>query len=192
MLHESLQEDWARTAEDDLWVVVGIVNTKHHCTNLIVLAEIICRNLLATWKSKLIAFLIHKHDLTLPYLIYLGCCNASDEILVFVIELIFLQLENLCSKSLTEIKDCTTTELFKVDLLREILSNLNVCNCLASLTQRYLHILILELIVSNNGAVLPDLEISLVRVDNDIIVLVSLKHLCQHTAERILKYADHC
>ena len=58
------------------------------------------------------------------------------------------------------------------------------------ITQRDLLVGIFYLTILNDLQVLIDFTVTLVRIDNDVKVVVVAKHLGQNTAERLFQHAD--
>ena len=100
-----------------------------------------------------------------------------------------LQLQDLRCQSLTKGKDSTTTKLIEVHLFTHILAYLIVWFYLASLSQSDFLVLVLDFAISHNHTVTIDLEVTLVRVHNDIKVLIATKNLGKHITEAFLQHA---
>ena len=76
-------------------------------------------------------------------------------------------------------------------LVGHFLAHLTVGIDFTGLRQRKLQVLILQFIISHNRTVSPYLEITFLRVDNHVIVLIRAKHLGDHVTERIFQNANH-
>ena len=80
LLKKALEEERRRTAQDNLRVLILIVNLHDYTTNRIAFAIIIRGNLVLLRQIELIAILIKKQHLTLPYLIQFTGDNMSEHI----------------------------------------------------------------------------------------------------------------
>ena len=103
-----------------------------------------------------------------------------------------LQLKNLGSQSLTKSQDGTTTKLIEVNRLTYILTNLVIRLNLTSLRKCNFLIFIFNFAISNNYTVALNLEVTLVRVHDDIKVFVTTKNLGKYITEALLQYTYQC
>ena len=94
-LQQTLQEHGARTAQDDLRVVVLVGHLMDDGTNGLTLAILVGRDLLRLRQDQLVVLIINEQHLTLPYLIDLTAHDLSYTILVLVVQAVVFQFENL-------------------------------------------------------------------------------------------------
>ena len=99
-----------------------------------------------------------------------------------------LQLKNFRCKSLTERQDSPTAKLGKIYPFADILVNLIVLSYLTCLSKAYLLVLVGHFAIGHNNTVAVDLEVALIRGNNDVKVLVTTENLGQHVAKTLLKH----
>ena len=87
---------------------------------------------------------------------------------------------------LTECQDETTTKVNQFDLFRNFFTNLVIRFDAKCSTQLNLLVLIFNSTVFNYRSVVPDFQITLIRVYNNIKVFIGLVLLTQLVAERLL------
>ena len=190
-LKEALQEHLIRTREDDLRVVVQVIHPQDDRTYGISLAIVIRRDLLRFRQQQLVALVIQQQHLLLPYLIHLSGNDMIDLVLIFSVKTIFLQLKYLRGQCLTQVQDRTTAEICKMHLIGHLFTHLTVRINRACLRQGQLQVRILQFVISYDLTVSPDLEITLLRVDDHIVILIRAKHLGDHVTERIFQNVNH-
>ena len=139
--------------------------------------------MLAARQGEFVAVLIDHEHFAFPNLINLGGSDTTDEVLVLVVEEVFLQFEDLGGQGLAQVEDSATAEFLEMHLFGEVLTDLDVVHSLTSLTERYLKIWVGEILVGYHFTVLVDFEVTLVGVDDDVEVLVGAEHLVQYRTE---------
>ena len=187
-LKESLQEHRACTREYNLRIIVLVVHTGNDGTYGLALAVLVAVYLFRLGKYQLVVLVVDDENLALPYLIYLARNHLTHTVLVLVVQRVVLQLKNFRCKSLTERQDSPTAKLGKVYPLADILVNLIVLSYLTCLSKAYLLVLVGHFSIGHNNTVAVNLEVALIRVNNDIKVLVTTENLGQHVAETLLKH----
>ena len=149
----------------------------------------IARYLFHLGQYELVVLVVNHEHLALPYLIYLAGDYLSYAVFIFVVKRIVLQFENLGSQSLSKIEDGAASELSKIDTLGNVLSHFVVGLYLPCLCQGNLFVVVLHLTVGHNHTVAVYLEVALVRIDNDIEVLVTAEYFGKNVSEALLKHA---
>ena len=114
-----------------------------------------------------------------------------DLVFIFGIKTVFLQFKYLRGQSLTQVQDRTATEIREMHLIGNLFTHLAVRINRTCLRQGQLQIRILQFVISHDLTVSPDLEISLLRIDNHIVILIRTKHLGDHVTERVFQNVDH-
>ena len=122
-LKESFEEHGAGTAENDPGVVVLVVYPEYDCPDGLTLAVVVVGNLLALGQVKFVALVINEEHLTLPGLVYLTTDHLAHLLLVFVVERVMLQFENLGGECLPEVQDGAASELPEVHILTHFLAD---------------------------------------------------------------------
>ena len=92
---QTLQEDGTGAGEDDLRVAGGVVHACHHGAGGLSLAEEVAGNLLVLRQQQFVAFLVQQQHFLVPHLIDLGGDDLAYLFLVFVVECVVLQLQDL-------------------------------------------------------------------------------------------------
>ena len=188
-LEQALKEHRTGTAEDNLRVVVLVVNTMDDGTYRLALVILVVRNLLALGQDELVVLVVNQQHLALPHLIDLARDNLSHAVLVLVVERVVNQFQHFRSQCLTQVQDSTASELGKVHALRHFLAHLVVVLNLLGVRQRNLLVLVLHFTVGHDHTVAINLKIALVRVHNDVEVLVRTENLGDNVAEALLQNA---
>ena len=191
-LQQTLQESRSCTAQDNLRIIVIIINAVDDCTNGLALTIHIARNLLCLRQDKFIVLIVYDKYLTLPNLVNFTRNDLSYTILVLIEKRIVFQLKNLRSQSLAKSQDSTATKLIEINLLTYILTYLVVRLNLARLSKCYFLIFVLYFAVSNNNTIAIDLEIALVRVNDNIEILITTENLSKNVAETFLQHTYQC
>ena len=190
LLEETLEEERACTREDDLRVLVLVVHLRYYGTNHLSLAVIIGRDLVLLRQVHLVAFLVQEEHLTLPHLIELAGNDLTDHLCVLEVEVLLLQLQDFRSQGLTQVENHTTTEGLHIDLIGKVLADFDLGVGLTCLAQRDLGLRICYIVILHYQTVTIDLQVTLVGVNDDIVVCVRAVHLCDHVTERILQHID--
>src|SRR5574344_24815 len=189
---QALQECRTGTAQDDARIVVLVVHTLYHGTHGLTFVIIVSRYLLRLRQMQLVTLIIDEQHFALPHLIDLSTYHLSHSILIFLIERVMLQFQDFRSQCLTQVQDSAATELREVHFLTHFLTHFIVRFYLLSIFQADFLVIILHFAVCHNNTVTVYLEVTLVRIDDDVIVLIAAKHLSDHVAETFLQHAHQC
>ena len=136
------------------------------------LAEEIGRDLFSLWQYQFIVLIIEQQQLFFPNLVHLSRDDLSHLLLVLVVKVVFLQLQYLGGQRLTKIEYGATAKMLKRNLIGHLFSHFKIGVDFQCLREGNLQIGIFQLIIFHDGTVAPYLKVSLVGVDNDIIVFV--------------------
>ena len=189
---QTLQEVGTGAAEHDAGVVVLVLNLLHNSPHGLTLVVVVGRNLVAFQQVQFIALVVHEQDFALPHLINLAADNGAHLVLIFLIEGIMVQFENLGGQGLAQVQDGTAAELGEVYGLAHLFAHLIVGLNLLGVGQRDFLVLVLYLAIFHHHTVAVNLKVSLVGVYNHVEVLVAAKHFCQYVAETLFQNAHEC
>ena len=143
-----------------------------------------------TAQQQLVAFLVHEQGLALPGLIDFGADDFAFAVLVLVVERVVLQFHDAAGQCLPELQDGAASELRHIYALAHFLAFLVVVLYLPCLAQRDFLVLVGYLAVRHDDAVVVDFKVTLVGIDDDVVVLVGTVHLGDDAAEAFLQDAD--
>ena len=152
------------------------------------LAEEVARYHLLTWQEQLVAFLVHEEGLALPGLIDFGADDFALAVLVLVVEGVVLQLHDAACQCLAQLQDGAASELRHVNALADFFAYLIVVFYLLCFAQGYFLVLVGHFSVRHDDAVVVDFEVTLVGVDDDVVVLVGAVHLGDDAAEAFFEH----
>ena len=170
LFEQTLQEQRSRTAQDDLRLLVLVLHLDHYGTDHVALAVEISRNLVLLRQVELVALLVQKKHLFLPYLIQLSGNHLTQHVFVFLVQRLFLQLHDFRRQGLAEIQDHTPSERSEGHLIRHVVTHLGFLVQQTGVAQRDLRIRIGYIAVFHYQTVAVDLQVTLVRVDDDRVV----------------------
>ena len=188
-LQHTLQEVGRRAAQDDAGLAAGILHAEDDGASGFAFAEEVARNHFLAWQEKLVAFLVHEECLALPCLIDFGTDDLALAFLIFIIEGVVLQLHDAAGKGLPELQDGTAAEFGHLDALADLFVHLIVVLYLLCLAQRDFLVGVGHFAVGHNDAVVVNLKVALVGIDDDVVVLVGAVHLGDNVAEAFLQHA---
>ena len=121
---------------------------------------------------------------------------TRDELAFELLELgddgVLLKVEDLRLERLAQREDRAASEVLEEDALGDLLADLTLGVDLAGVGQTHFGDGILNLAVFDDRQVLIDLAVTLVRVHDDVEVLVGAEHLFQNVAERFFEHAYQC
>ncbi|MPN06678.1 hypothetical protein SDC9_153934 [bioreactor metagenome] len=136
------------------------------------LAEKITGYLLRFGQNQFVVFIIEQQQLFFPYLINLSRDNLAHLFFVLVVQVVLLQLQNLGCQGLAQVKNGAASEMLKRHLVGHLFTHFKVLVNFQSFRQGDFQVGIFELIIFHDGSVAPDLQVSLVGVDDDVVILV--------------------
>ena len=94
-LEQALKEQIRGTAQNDARIVVLVLHFLDNGTDGLALVVVVGRNLLTLRQVELVALIVDEQHLALPNLVNLSADNLSDLVLVFLVQRVVLQLQNL-------------------------------------------------------------------------------------------------
>ena len=188
---QTLQENGRRTTQDNLRIIVLVVNTSHHSAGCFSFTVEVARYLFGFGQQQFIAFIIEEQHLLFPNLVNLCIDNGTYLINIFIINTVFFQFQDLGSQSLAQVQDSTTAKLRKVHFVRHFLSHFIRSINFLGFAQRNLQVRIFKVFICHYFAITPYFEVTLIRVHDYVVILISTEHLCNHTAKRLFEYAYH-
>ena len=158
----------------------------HH----LALAVVVRRDLVLLGQVHLVALFVEQQHLFLPYLIQFAGYDLTDHVGVLEVEVFLLQLEDLRCERLAQVKNHTATEGLHLHFVGEVLAYLDLGVSLTCLAERDLVLRIGYVVVFHHETVAVDLEVTLVGVDDHVVVSVRTVHLGDHVTEGILQHVD--
>ena len=111
-----MQEGLVGTREVDLRVVIRLYPL-HDGTYGLALAIKVAGDLLRFGQQELVALVVEKQHLFLPYLIDVGHDDGTDQLAVFGREVVLLELQDLRGQRLSEVEDGASAEVGEVHLV---------------------------------------------------------------------------
>ena len=103
------------------------------------------------------------------------------------VDVLFLQFQNLRCESLPQVQYHAAAERRELHFVGYLFAHFGLVVYLACVADAYLCFRIGHIVVVHHKAVAVNLKVSLVGVDDDIVVGVRAVHLGYHIAERVLK-----
>ena len=99
---QPFQEYGRGTGKNDQRGIVAHFHLDHNRADIVALAEIIGRYLLALGKDQFISLFIQNQNFAFPNLVYFTGDDVSDTFLVFLKNVVFLQIKDPCGKILPQ------------------------------------------------------------------------------------------
>ena len=192
LLEQSLQEQRARTAQDDLRVLVLVIHLYDYGANGITLAVEVGRNLVLLGQVELVVLFVQQQHLFLPYLVELTADDLSEFLAVTHIQVFLLQVQDLRCQRLTQVQNHTATKHAEIHAVSYLLTYFSLIIQLQRIAQSDLRILVGYVVILHHQTVTVHLQVTFVRVDNHVVVCVRTVHLGDNAAERLLKHVDQC
>ena len=124
-------------------------------------------------------------------MVYLGAHHLAHTLLVLLEDGILLQLQDAAGQILPQRQHIPPSEGLKWHFFRHFLAYLEVILDFQGIAEGNLRRLILHLAILDDFSVLPNLQIALIRVDDDVEVRVVPVLLLNHRTEDILEDAHH-
>ena len=190
LLEQTLQEQRAGTTEDDLRILVLVINLYNHGANSVALAIEVRRDLVLLGQVELVVLLVKQQHLFLPNLIELAGNDLAELLAVTHIQVFLLQVKDLRCQRLTQVQDHTAAKHAEIHAVGNLLTHLSFVIELKGVGESNLGILVSHIVIFHDETVTIHLEVTLVGVDDHVVVCVRSVHLSDHTAERFLQHID--
>ena len=188
-LQHALQESRVCAAQDDAGLAASVLYTGDDGTSGLTFTEEVARNLFLTGQQQLVALFVHKKSLAFPSLIDFGADDFTLAVLILVVEGVIFQLHDAAGECLAQLQNCATAEFGHINTLAHFLSYLVVVLYLLCLAQGDFLVWVIHFTIGHNDAVVVNLEVALVGIDNDVVVLIGAVHLGDDVAEAFLQHA---
>src|SRR5690606_6822159 len=189
MLEQFGEELGGGAAQDHHGGVVPHLHLPHHGAHGVALLDEIALDLLVLGQDQLVALVVQHQRLTLPHLVHLASDDVAHALLVLVVEVVLLQFHDAALEVLLQRQDVAAAKVLDLHLLAHLFAHLEIGVDLPGLAQLDIQIVVLAHAVLHDHAVQPDLQVTLVRVDDDVHVGLFAKALLHHAAEDILQDA---
>jgi len=112
-LEESADELLVDTRNSDFGIVVLVVDVGDYGADSLALAEEVARDSLAFWKQKFVVFVVEQQSLARPCLVYFAGDELAFEFFEFIVDSLFLEVENAALQRLTQIEDGSAAEVLE-------------------------------------------------------------------------------
>src|SRR5690554_2730470 len=136
------------------------------------LTEEVGRYLFGLRQNESVVLIIEEQQLFFPNLVNLSRDDLSHFLFILVIKVVFLQLQYLGGQCLTKIEYGTTAKMLKRNFIGQLFTHFKIRVNFQCFRKCNLQIGVFQLIILNDGTIAPYLKVSLVGIDNNIIIFV--------------------
>ena len=197
LVHQTLQEHRGGSRNDDARGGRLHFHAGHDGLERVALLVAVGRDLLRLGQHQLHAILVQHKDLLAPHLVDLAGDDLADAVLIFLVDDIFLVLQNLGTQVLAKSQNLAAREIGQLDVFHLLFPDLEVRLNLDGVRQGNLRALVLHLAVLDDFQGVLDLQVTTVHVHDDVELRVrsvffdqsGAKHIFQNVHQSLTIYA---